>query len=68
MGCSARMERTVWAAARRGDVAGLRALLQAEAGVHVDERDDFGVTPLMVSHHDATLAPTASHTHPQNKC
>ena len=43
------MERSVWAAARRGDVEYLRALLQAEAEVPVDALDDVGCTPLMVS-------------------
>ena len=42
------MERTIWAAARRGDLVALRALLSPEAEVAVDVLDDFGVTALMV--------------------
>ena len=42
------MQRTVWSAARRGDVTALHSLMQPEAEVPPDVLDDFGVSPLMV--------------------
>jgi len=50
------MERSVWAAARTGNVTCLRALLSWEAEVSVDEPDDNLVTPLMVRLVSCTLS------------
>ena len=44
------MERSVWNYAKRGNVDALHALLHdSSAEVGVDDMDDLGVTPLMVS-------------------
>ena len=43
------MERTIWHYAKRGCIDAVCCLLTPEAEVSVDDLDDHGVTPLMVS-------------------
>lgn len=51
------MERSIWTYARHGHLEGLRELLSSEAECRVDEADDFGATPLMVSNANQQTMP-----------